>query len=306
MPNSSLKSGSTIDTASKNVANSEFIDLAQVWESIKRHWVTFIACLVLGSVAAVIFWLALPPKWQATATLQIGQMPSNTPTKDLVQTALVESAEQAAERLNQRELEDKALTALGLPLDEDVDKRTSLFRKSLKATVIKNTNFIRISLAAFSTQDAKKYVNATIQSLIDVHNQRMAPALKNVNARIEANALQMAEAQTQRTRLQGMVNGSGQPKSDGQFAPHVIAADLLAKEDEQIRILTAERTVLSDLLSPSNTYPTSVIDSVFVPAHPYFPKLSLFLPVGLLLGAAIGVALALLRDRKRQNDINAL
>ena len=300
MPNSSLRNGFTTDSIPQNVEDSEFIDLTQIWESIKRHWVTLITCIVLGSVAAVTFWMVLPPKWQATATIQIGQMPSNTPTKDLVQTVLVEPAEQAAERLGQRELEDKALKALGLPLDEGTDKRTALFRKSLKATVVKNTNFIQISLTAFSTQEAKKYLDTAIQSLIDVHNKRMAPALKNVNVRVEANSLQMAEAQAQLMRLQGMVNGTGQPRSDGQFAPQVIAADLLAKQNEQIRSLTTERTALSDLLSPSNTYPTSVIDAVFVPAHPYFPKLSLFLPVGLLLGAAIGVVLALLRDRRRQ------
>jgi uncharacterized protein involved in exopolysaccharide biosynthesis len=247
----------------------------------------------------VIFWLALPPKWQATATIQIGQMPSNTPTEEPAQMVLVEPVAQAAERLSQRELEDKALTALGLPLDEEADKRTALFRKSLKASVVKNTNFLQVSLAAFSTQDAKKYVNAAIQSLIDVHNQRMAPVLKSIHARLEANAVQMTEAQTQRRRLQGVLNGVGHPTSDGHFAPHIVAADLLAKQDEQIRTLTTERTALSDILSPSNTYPTKVIDAVFVPGRPYSPKLSLFLPVGLLLGAAIGVALALLRDRRR-------
>jgi len=299
MPNSSLKNGFSTDSVAQNADDSEFIDLGQIWESIKRHWLTVIACIVLGSAAAVVAWLNLPPKWQATATIQIGQMPSNSPTKDQAQTILVEPVPQAAERLSQRELEDKALQTLGLPLEEETDKRTSLFRKSLKATVVKNTNFIQISLDAFSTQDAKKYVNAAIQALVEVHNQRMAPVLKNINARVAENAQQIAEAQAQRIRLQGTLNGAGPSKSDAQFAPRVIAADLLSKQDDQIRNLTTERTMLSDLLSPSNTYPTSVIDAVYVPAHPYSPKLSLLLPFGLLLGTAIGVALALLRDRKR-------
>ncbi|MDP5008113.1 MAG: hypothetical protein NWQ13_03775 [Glaciimonas sp.] len=51
---------------------------------------------------------------------------------------------------------------------------------------------------------------------------------------------------------------------------------------------------------PSNTYPTSVLDAIYVPNNPYFPKLSLFLALGLLLGLAVGVALALLRDNQRK------
>ena len=283
---------------------TEFIDLSQLWRAIKHQWAIVVTCILLGVAVAGVLWFVVSPKWKATAILQIGQMPLSTPTKDLIQTVLVEAPAQAVERLNQRDLEDQSLTALGLPTNEASDKSTALFRQSLKGTVVKNTNFIEVSLAAYSIPDAKKYLNAVTHSLIAVHDERMAPVLKNVNTRVVANASQMADAQAQRTRLQGIITSMGQPKSDSQFAQHIVAVDLLAKQEEQIRDLTTERTLLSDLLLPSNTYPTSIIDAVFVADHPYFPKLSVFLPIGVLLGAVIGLALALFREQKWKNANN--
>ncbi|MGS0740708.1 Wzz/FepE/Etk N-terminal domain-containing protein [Glaciimonas sp. GG7] len=286
---------------SQETENTGAIDLIQLWSTIKQQWVIVSTCIVLGCAAAVALWLTLPPKWQATAILQIGQMPLSMSSKEAPQTVLVEPPAQAVERLNHREQEDKALAALGLPIDNEVDKGTALFRKSLKGTVVRNTNFIEISVAAYSIEDGKKYLNAAIQSLIEVHNQRMAPVLDNVNAQVKENTAQMAEAQSQLANLQKIV--PAMPKSDSQFAPRVIAADLLAKQNEQIQHLTKERNALSDILLPSNTYPTSVIDAVFVPERPYFPKLSLILPIGLFLGTAIGIALALMRKRRQNNDL---
>ncbi|PUA17066.1 Wzz/FepE/Etk N-terminal domain-containing protein [Glaciimonas sp. PCH181] len=292
------KNGFIFDKSSPD-ATAEFLDLAKLGGVLKRQWIIVVTCIALGAVVAVGLRLTLPSKWRATATLQIGQMPLTTPTKDSIQTVLVEPPAQTVERLNQRDLEDKSLAASGLPLDESTDKNTALFRQSLKGVVVKNTNFIEISLSAYSIQDAKKYLNAVARSLIALHDLRMAPILKNVNTRVAANLTQMADAQAQRTRLQGIIASMGQPKSDGHFAPHIVAVDLLAKQEQQIQDLTTERTLLSDLLLPSNTYPTTVIDAVFVPDRPYFPKLSVFLPIGVLLGAALGIALALLRDWKK-------
>ena len=175
-------------------------------------------------------------------------MPISTSSKEVIPVALIEPSAQAAARLDQRELEDRALTALNLPIDELSDERTSLFRSSLKATVVKNTNFIEVNLAAYSAEDAKKYLAAATQTLIDIHNKRMEPVLQSIGARVKENTVQMTEAQTQLTHLQEMLKNAGHPKSDGQFAPYIIAADLISKQNEKILHLTTEQMALADSL----------------------------------------------------------
>ncbi len=275
-----------------SISDEEFLDLSKVWTTIIRRRVTLLVCILLGLAIAVVFWYVLPPKWQATTTLQIGQMPATVSTY-----ALIEPPAQAAARFDQRELQDQAVIALGLPTDDVNNKYTSLFRKSLTAKVVQNTNFIQVSLAAYSAADAKKDLIAATQALIEVHNKRMDPVVNSIKEHVKENARQFTEAKTQQTQLQEAFKNADNLKSDYQFSPHVMAANLLVQQDQKIRELTTEKIALTDSLLPSNTYPTSALDTTYVPEQPYFPKLSLFLLVGLLLGTLAGVAIALWRDR---------
>ncbi|KAF3999944.1 Wzz/FepE/Etk N-terminal domain-containing protein [Glaciimonas immobilis] len=299
MSNTLLKPEPAVTQTSAKIPEAEFIDLAQIWSTIKRYRMIVSICILLGIAGAVVLWSIFPKKWHATAILQIGQMPINTQG---FQIALIEPPAQTVERLNQRDLEDKALVSVGLPTQDEENKSILLFRKSLKGTVVKNTNFVEISLAAYSREEGKKFLNAVILSLIAAHNQRMAPALKNINAQAQTNAAELNEAKAQRSRLQGTLKTIGESPASP-FAPHVVALDLLAKQDEQIHILTVERTVLADILLSSNTYPTSVIDNIYVPNNAYFPKLSLFLALGIFTGAILGGMLALLADRREKSRV---
>ena len=258
---------------------------------MKRNWAILVACIVIAMIAAIALWKTFPSRWEASATIQIGQMPVGVPT-------LIESPAQAAERMTQRETEDKVLTSVGLSLDEETNIHTNLLRKSLKAQVVRNTNFIQISVAAFSPDDAIRYLNASAQTLIALHDQRMTPVVKNLQSRITTNERQMAEVKIERNRLEITLKNSPVSKGENHFAPSVIAINLLSKADDQIRALTAEHAVLTDLITPTNTYPTALINSAFVPEKPYFPKLSMFLAAGLLVGIAIGILLAQRQDRK--------
>ncbi|MFC5475953.1 Wzz/FepE/Etk N-terminal domain-containing protein [Paraherbaspirillum soli] len=300
MPNNASKNALNHNTDSALIDDTGLIDLAAIWKIFKRNWIVFVSCIVLALAIATALWLFVPSQWQASATLQIGQMPLPSASSSFFTPTLIELPPQAAERVLQRDTENKVLTAVGLPLDDNADNRTRLLRKSLKAIVVKNTNFVQISVAAFSPKDAKTYLDAAAQTLIELHNQRMAPLVKNLDQRLDNNARQMTEAKAERGRLETALASANESKSGAQFAPSVIAINLLAKQDEQIRNLTAERAPMIDLRTPTNTFPTSVIDSAFVPDSPYFPKLPLFLIVGLILGGAFGALLALYRDRQRE------
>ncbi|HWX02841.1 Wzz/FepE/Etk N-terminal domain-containing protein [Collimonas sp.] len=282
---------------SSQIEDAELIDLGAIWGSIKRRWALLLACIVVAIAAAGGVWRMTPAEWKATAALQIGQLPVNP-------TALIESTAQAAERFNQRQLQDQALVSVGLPLDELKDDRTHLLRKTLKATPGKNTNFVDVSVAAFSQENAKAYLNAAIQALIKTHDARLAPLIKNLDDRITINSLQMTEAASEKTRLEANLKNASASPSGGKFEPSVIAINLISKQDDLIRSLTAEHAALIDLHTKTNTFPTVIVDAIYVPERPASPKLSIFLVVGLILGASLGVILAMFLDRNRPKTAN--
>jgi Chain length determinant protein len=280
------------DNNSSRAEDTELIDLSAMWASIQRHWVLLSACIVVAVAAAYGIWTFTPAQWKATATLQIGQLPVNP-------TTLIEPTAQAAERFNQRQLQDQALLAAGLTLDELKDERTRLLRKTLKATPGKNTDFVDVSVAAFSQEDAKTYLNAAILALIKAHDVRLAPLIKNLDDRIASNNLQMTEAADEKARLEASLKNASVSPNGVKFEPSVIAINLMSKQDDLIRGLTTEHAALVDLHTKTNTFPTMIADAIYVPARPASPKLSIFLATGLIFGALAGLALAMFLDRNR-------
>ncbi|WP_211472523.1 Wzz/FepE/Etk N-terminal domain-containing protein [Collimonas humicola] len=277
---------------SSQIEDAELIDFAAIWISIKRRWVSILICVVVATAAAGGLWSMTPAQWKASATLQIGQLP-------VIPTTLIESTAQAAERFNQRQLQDQALVSAGLPLDESTDNRTRLLRKTLKATPGKNTNFVDVTVAAFSQENAKSYLNAAILALIKTHDERLAPLMKNLDDRLAVNSRQMTEAAAEKIRLEAVLKSAAASANGIKFEPNVLASNLASKQEDLIRGLTVERAALIDLHTKTNTFPTMVVDAIYASAAPASPKLSIFLAIGLILGALAGVVLALFLDRNR-------
>ncbi|WP_442782538.1 Wzz/FepE/Etk N-terminal domain-containing protein [Collimonas fungivorans] len=277
-------------TSSTQAEDVELINFSAIWNSAKRHWIMLAVCIVVGVLVATALWMTLPAKWQASATLQVGQLPMNP-------TTLTEPTAQAAERFKQRQLQDEALKAAGLPLNEDSDRRARLFRATLKATPGKTTDFVDVNVDGFSQEEAKTSLTAALQALIHAHELLLAPMIKNLDNRLEVNALQMTQAIAEKTRLETSLKSAAMTSAGAKFEPSVVAINLLVKQEELIRGLTTEHSTLVDLRTKTDTFPTKIVDAIFVPERPFFPKLTILLLSGLIIGAIAGVALAMFRDR---------
>lgn len=287
-----MSNHSTNNNNSNQIDDAELVDINAMWLSIKRRWILIAACVIVAIAGATAFWSITPAEWKATATLQIGQLP-------VTPTTLIESTTQAAERFNQRQLQDQVLTSAGLALDEHQDKRTALLRKTLKAIAGKNTNFVDVGVTAYSREDAKAYLNTATLALIKTHEERLAPLIKNLDDRLAVNSRQMTEAAAEKVRLEANLTNASASANGIKFEPSVLASNLISKQEDLIRGLTNERAALVDLHTKTNTFPTMIVDAIYVPTGPSSPKLSIFLVLGLLIGALAGVALALFLERQR-------
>ncbi len=246
----------------------------------------------------------LPARWQALTTIEIGQVPLGTPVGGSRGSTLIEPPAQTVERLKQRELINTVLTSLGIPVDQPDEARASLFRHSLKGTVMKNTNFIQIAVAGYSPDEARENLTAAARVLMEAHSKLMIPTVGRMMAQLEDNAKQMAEIQLERTRLQELLDHMEKAGSKIEFAPTIVAVNQLANKEAQLRQIIVERAELQDTMAPSRTYPTRIIDAVYVEPRPYFPKLSLFLAGAAVLGFFVGLGIALYRDHKRKTRLS--
>lgn len=120
-----------------------------------------------------------------------------------------------------------------------------------------------------------------------------------ITYRLQTNAIQMDRATSEKARLETNFKNASASTTGAKFEPSVVAINLLTKQEELIRSLTAEQAGLVDLHTKTNTFPTILVDAIFVPKKLYFPKLQFFLAAGLFLGAIVGGALALFLDRNR-------
>ncbi|MGV8891782.1 MAG: Wzz/FepE/Etk N-terminal domain-containing protein [Burkholderiaceae bacterium] len=275
------------------VTNDEVIDLSKIFDSLKHNWLILFACILAAIICSIILAKVLPARWEAETTVQIGQMPS---TVNVI--GPIEDPTQTIARFKLRELQSSVLTALKLPLDERVNKHTNLFKSSIKASTIKNTNFIQIKLAGFTPDEAQKNLTAAVQALIAAHNALALPATNRLTKQLKVNLGKITEAETERAKLLRLIADSGSLKSVQQFAPNIVAINLLENKEAELRSLILEKTRLQDLLESIDIYRTKVIDAVYVDNRPYFPKLSLFLAAGAFLGLLLGMGIALWRDRK--------
>jgi uncharacterized protein involved in exopolysaccharide biosynthesis len=280
-------------------AEEEFIDLASIAAFVARNWGTLVAGVAVAMLCGAALFAVLPSRWQAQTTIEIGQVPAGTPVSGSRGVTLIEPPPQAAERLKQRELVNSALASLGIPTDQPEEPRAALFRHSVKATVVKNTNFIQVSGAGYSPEEARNNVAAAARVLMATHNKLMLPVVGRMMAQLEENTKRMAEAQTERARLKMLLDGAEKTNAKIDFAPNIVAVNQLANKDTQIQQIVAERAELQDTMSPSRTYPTRIIDAVYADLRPVFPKLPLFLAVAAILGLLAGIAVAWYRDRNR-------
>lgn len=286
------------------VAEQDFIGLSKILGSLKRHWPMLLACIAAAMVCAAVLAKVLPARWQAETTLQIGKMPSGSAANGTQPTAfaLIEPPGQAIERLKLRELQERVLTAAGFSTDEKLDVRTKLFKQTLKATPIKNSDFIQIRIAGFSRDEAQKNLTAVANALIASHNRLFFPTEKRLTMQLQDKRRQIAMAQAERARLEARLAGAGKSSSDTRFAPNIVALNLLDFKEAELHKLTTEQAWLEDVLAPAQTYPTAAIDAAHVGDTPYFPKLSLFLAAGAFLGLLLGLGVVLWRDRKHFKD----
>jgi hypothetical protein len=258
------------------------IDMAR---TLIRQWRWFAAVLAAVLVLTFAFVSVSKPQWEATAWIQVGEFGPTPAGRD----PKIEPFQRTIERLQTRGFQDDVLASLGLPLN---GRSAALYRKSLKLSPDPYANLIELKVRADSPQMARKLVMGTADRLREIHRGLGAQAVALTQARLQTIRSELASTMAERERWLRQVNGEGAPAGRTDGEGRMVAGMLLSEKDGVIRGLKAEIDDLTVRLTPRYTYETSLPWPIHLPDRPVSPNPVLAWGVGVLLGGALGVGVA--------------
>jgi LPS O-antigen subunit length determinant protein (WzzB/FepE family) len=264
-----------------------------LWHILAREWAWFLAGLLVVLLAVFAYAHTARRQWEATAFIQIGQVPAIQGTDPKV-----EPLARVLERLQLVPFQNHVLANLGIKEDAPEAK---LYRKSVKLDPLPYAGpLVKFSVRGWSPEQARQFAEATVEELQVVHKALMAKPLALTQARLDQVSADLKAAEAERSQLLQAATPTGHDK-DAQGAG--VASMLLTATDAQIRELRQTQGELSIRLARNYTYETSLMWPVYVPQGPASPNLTLILGMGVLFGLSLGALAAIVRNALRRAHV---
>jgi capsular polysaccharide biosynthesis protein len=281
----------------EKLIGSEFVDgddisLRDLWRVVtnQKKWVIgiTIVCMLFASVGLSLS----KPKWEATAVIQIGQVGQSGVGQG---SQLIEPPVRAIERMKMKSFEDDVLTRLKISPEEG-DPIASLFRSTLSLKALSTTDLIQVKIRAQSREQAQNWANAVVDRLKDVHERLAQPTIDRLRKQQAELKKQMLIIEEERSSLLRIVSKSSETSGDSRFSANLLLSNLLLQKNAELRDFEMRRLAADEQLTSVRTYPTSLIDRIYVPENPASPKKLLVVMLAAVLGLILGVVVALLRN----------
>lgn len=263
-----------------------------LWHILAREWAWFLAGLLAVLIAVFAFSHSARRQWEATAYIQIGQVPALQGTDPKV-----EPLARVLERLQLVPFQNHVLANLGI---KDDAPEARLYRKSVKIEPLPYAGpLVKFSVRAWSPEQAKQFAEATVAELQVVHQALLAKPLAMTQARLDDVDADLKAAEAERDQLLQAAKPGASKDAQGEG----VASMLLTATDAQIRELRQTQGELSIRLTRNFTYQTSLMWPVYVPQGPVFPNLTLIWGIGILFGLSLGAFAAIVRNALRRKQV---
>lgn len=280
------------DSKGPQETEDDCIDLSLLVDAVRQHWLIFMGCLLGAVCIAFIAYLCVPPRWSASATLRIGAVASFSLTD--ADSKLIESLPEAEATMHLSHFES-AVFASPKFAQALTNRDRALYRKTLKVEPVRGTNLLGISAAATSPETARGLVEAAVITLIAEHNEKLRLAVQPMRMRLQSLNHQIAAKEKELAQLrQALPEVERQPGYG-----RILAIDVMSRLESNLQQLTDDQFSLQSQLAAPQTYETVLMDVVKVGAKPYFPRLSVFLIIAIVVGGLAGGIASLFLFRKR-------
>jgi LPS O-antigen subunit length determinant protein (WzzB/FepE family) len=277
---------------SEPIMQRDEVYVVDLWHILLREWAWFLAGLLAVLIAVFAFSHSARRQWEATAYIQIGQVPALSGTDPKV-----EPLARVLERLQLVPFQNHVLANIGIKEDAP---EARLYRKSVKLDPLPYAGpLVKFSVRGWSPAQARQFAEATVAELQIVHQALMAKPLELTQARLNDVDADLKAAEATRNQLEQ----TAKPGTARDAQEQGVASMLLTATDAQIRDLRQTRGDLSIRLTHNYTYQTSLMWPVYVPQGPVFPNLTLIWGIGILFGLSLGAFAAIARNALRRRQV---
>lgn len=269
-------------------SNSE-ISLSEIGGILAKHKKLVVGLPILAAIVAAIVAMLIKPQWEASAAVQIGAIGTDQGKQ------LVEPVPRVVARMKLEAFEDAVLKGLKIP-EKDGDPRTKLYRRSLKVKAFPNTDLIEIRIRGHSPQEAKRFIEGTVDYLHRVHRAMAQPSIQRMKQLLAQVEREMAVTKAERDRALRVAGLRKKKPAASDFTENVLRDNILIQRDRDLRALEQTREGLKEQLDPARTYLTSYIETVSVSQEPVWPRKTPLVFVAGVLGLIAGVIAALVSN----------
>ncbi|MBB4773187.1 hypothetical protein ACN3XK_11605 [Actinomadura welshii] len=251
----------------------------QLLSLVRRYTVALVALGVLGAGAGIALEIAVPPPYQATATVLVSPLEGNPYSPEGRGDDLV-NLQTEAQLVGTDGVAKIVQKKLGREPEGDVE-----------VSVPPNTQVLNLAYTASSSSNARAGAQAFADAYLEYRSQRAQGVVNNQLAKLEAQASKVERLLTQTNRELALSSGSKRATLQQRVTAYT---NQLGVIDEQ-----------SNDIASTPIDPGQVITPADAPAGPGVMRKALYGAGGLFLGLLAGFVIILLRERLNQRLRNA-
>lgn len=265
-----------------NKQNNKFIELSlsdlQQFAKCGWRWIAFGA--IAGVLGATAFLLVTPPQYEAIGVVRpatFGMIGTKTEPAKVVD---VEANGSVLARLKLASFYDESIVKVCQA------KTAGALANELRASILKDHPLVRIVYRANSPVVAEACVTDIVEKLIKLHADLATPVTQKLEEQRNFTKKQLDEVEQTLNQIEqrAIKLNPDDPKSVQSI---LMLETALWRQSLVMELRKAYNEQSIQLTSPM-TQPTKLIEPIFVPEFPVYPKKWLFLLCGLLLGLALG------------------
>ena len=255
----------------------------------RRNYRVILGGAFIGAVLGLGIALLLPAQWEASALVRVGQLGNAGNAGNAGNP--IEPALQVVDRIKNKSFQNEVMKKIGLPQDENDDKN-NLFRNTLKVKLEKS-DLISINIRSLSADNAKLHLSAVVDELKSIHTKMLAPTTNRWHQELSTIQLELKRSSIDLERLTKSLDGRSESLNPSSFAQAALVSNIMIAREEELRNFRDRKLILEEMLSPERTFVTSVIGQIEVSNKSVFPKKSLFVLAGLVLGLLLGALIVM-------------
>jgi len=254
------------------------ISLKDILDFLRESWKQILLAGVIGIMAAIAFLLIVTPQYEATAQIQMAQIPtSNTNTNPLGTN--IEDPNLLIARLKlPSTYTPEQIKACGV---ENERIPAEFLAEMVKVTPVKSVgSTIELKVRGESKQQAVACAESIFGKIHQSQNEILTPYIEEAKNLLAKYQARLSDAQS----LMSRADKSGS----------ALTAAYLANRDE-VKYSTDEIIRLNTIIASANTRSAKLVSPIYASDKATFPKKSISLIAGLLGGLFLGLLLVLMR-----------